>query len=603
MKRKRKIILLLSGGVVLLLLAALLVRFILISPYRSQIPALPELQSLSAQLKDQLSLAYKKAYRNPTSDNLGSLGMAYHSCANYDKAVICYKLAIKRDNTKWIWSYYLACLTREMGEPEAALENFRSVLSKNPKVYQAWYYSGECYQKLGSLDKAEQAFNNITRLMDKNDIVKTNKRYDYFPLVTYTMYHLAQIYMDTKRIDLAESILKEIIDYQRAFGPAYRLLGNIYILNGEISLGKKFIVRANDLIVNPSPVDTLVDRLSLMSRSDMYLLKKIDEAETSVYSEYALELVNHGLIYIPENNYLIAKAIKFFLVSDRGKQALPYLNQHMNYFQQDFNELKNVGDLLYNKGFYAQAMNYYSEAEKLKPEDPRLQSCIAICLSKEGQKKQAKDLIAELLEKNKKNPEVLADGISLLFNLGEKETALSWLGRLKLLSPSNPKGLQLSAMLAEQAGKMKEAISLYESAFKGDPEDMTTIRLLGNLLIQQKMWDKAISLFRKALEFHPNESFLLERLGTLLVSCPDPKFRKIEEGRDFCERAFIHTSSHSLTLISAGRSLAIAYATLGDKRNASNIIRMTIKLVRNGNFPSSYLSDLEKLLQQFSRPN
>jgi hypothetical protein len=49
--------------------------------------------------------------------------------------------------------------------------------------------------------------------------------------------------------------------------------------------------------------------------------------------------------------------------------------------------------------------------------------------------------------------------------------------------------------------------------------------------------------------------------------------------------------------------LAIAYAALGDKRAVSNILRMTINLVRNGNFSSTYLADLEKLLQQFNLSN
>jgi len=117
------------------------------------------------------------------------------------------------------------------------------------------------------------------------------------------------------------------------------------------------------------------------------------------------------------------------------------------------------------------------------------------------------------------------------------------------------------------------------------------------------MWDKAIANYRKALEYHPNEPFLLERLGTLLVTCPDPKLRNISEGKDICERAFINTASHSVTLISAGRSLAIAYAVLGDKKNASKIIRMTLNLTKRENVPSAYIDDLRNLLQRFGNSN
>jgi hypothetical protein len=58
-----------------------------------------------------------------------------------------------------------------------------------------------------------------------------------------------------------------------------------------------------------------------------------------------------------------------------------------------------------------------------------------------------------------------------------------------------------------------------------------------------------------------------------------------------------------LTLISAGRSLAVAYAALGDKLNASNVIRMTIQIARSENFPPAYLTGLEELQKQFKLPN
>jgi tetratricopeptide (TPR) repeat protein len=322
-----------------------------------------------------------------------------------------------------------------------------------------------------------------------------------------------------------------------------------------------------------------------------------------VFPEYALQLVKHSLIYFPENNYLVAKAIRLFLIRDMGKQALPYLSQHINYFKNDIVELKNVGDILYNKGFYPEAINYYSSALKLKPSDSQVQSCLVVSLLRDGKKEQARNMVDEMVEKYKTNPSILADGVTLLLNLGEKEKAVLWLSRLKKLSPSLPKGQQLTGMIAEQDGNLKEAISDYSLAFNGDPSDLTTARLLGNLLIRQKLWEKAIVHFRKALVSHPNEPYLLERLGTLLVTCNDPKLRDIDQGKDLCERAFINTDSRSMTLISAGRSLAIAYILLGDRVNATNVIKKTINIARGEHLPAAYIDDLKNLLKQFNIPN
>jgi tetratricopeptide (TPR) repeat protein len=355
--------------------------------------------------------------------------------------------------------------------------------------------------------------------------------------------------------------------------------------------------------VSPSPVDTLIDRLSFISRSDNYLLKKIDEAEKSIFPEYALELVKHSLIYFPDNKYLVAKAVRLYLIRDLGKQALPFLDQHYNYFKNDFNELKSIGDLLYDKAFYPEAINYYSQAARLKPDDGQVQSCIVLCLSREGRKEEALGMINNILEKNKSKPEIIADRITLLLELGEKEKAIMWLARLKKLSPSLTKGKQLTAMLAEKDGRWNEALENYSAAFTADPSDLTTVRLLGNLLVRQKLWRRAIDHYRKALEVHPNEPYILERLGTLLVTCSDAGLRDVKQGRYLCERAFINISSHSLTLIASGRSLAIAYALQGDKQNALNVIRMTINSANGQDIPPAYREDLRNLLQKFNSLN
>jgi hypothetical protein len=76
--------------------------------------------------------------------------------------------------------------------------------------------------------------------------------------------------------------------------------------------------------------------------------------------------------------------------------------------------------------------------------------------------------------------------------------------------------------------------------------------------------------------------------------------RDVVQGRYFCERAFINISSHSVTLISAGRSLAIAYALLGDKQNALKVIRMTIDSADEQDVPAGYREDLRNLLDKFN---
>jgi tetratricopeptide (TPR) repeat protein len=589
-----------SIGAIALIIIILLSKFIINSQIRSQLPVLPDTTSLSKPVIEQILQALETANQKPTAKNLGTLGMVYHSSANYEQAAQCYKLAIRRSRSDWIWDYYLGYLNMEMGNSEAVLENFKNVVKKDPDIYVAWYYIGQEYNNLGKNELAEEALSKITAIQNKVVVAKGSTRIDHFPLNIYALFQLSRIYFETGRYDSAEKTLKEILAADKSYGPAYRLLANIYNTKGDTLLSKKYSVRASDLFVFSPPVDTLVDKLVLLSRSELYLLKKIDEAQRSIYSEWTVTLVNHALQYLPENKYLISKAIEMFLWANLKNQAIALVDQHLDYFQDNFSEMKKTGMSFFLNGLYPQAMKYLTKASELNPEDIEIQKNLAISCWQVGDKQKSHEILNKLLEKNRNNPDVIADVANILFfNFKETDKAIGYLSLLRQLSPSNPKVQKLSAGIAEKNGQLREAIKMYDLSFRGNPEDLTTIQYLGNLLVKHEMWDKAIRHYREALKYHPNEPDFLEWLGTILIACPDSSLRNIEEGKEYAERAFLHISSRPNILVSAGRSLAYAYARLGDKQNAIFTIKQTISIARQENISRSYQAELENLLRTF----
>jgi tetratricopeptide (TPR) repeat protein len=595
MNKKRKTTLYILGGAIGLAIVVLLLRFVTNSQFSSKIPEIQNTDILSQAVKIQISDALNKARHNPTADNLGKLGMVYHSSANYELAAQCYELALKKKKSDWIWNYYLGYLNTEMGKSDAAIEYFNRVIKKNPLADHAWYYIGQEYKNLRKNELAENALNKISIPKNKVSSVHSTTREDHFPISVYAKFLLSRIYFDNGNNDLAEKTLQDIVQRSGLFGPAYRLLGNIYAMKGDSTFSKQYGDKANDLLVFSPPVDTLVDKIALMSRSELYLLKKIDEAEKSVYPDWALKLVNNALLYLPDNKFLISKAIRIFLWNKQDKQAAGLIDQHIEFFQESFSEMKNMGLLFYQRGLYLQAMKYWNVALVLKPDDIETKKNLALCFYYTGDKQKSYDLLDELLAKNQNSPGNMADVTYLIFHLGMREKAISYLTRLKQIAPSNPIVQKMSGEIAETNGKFLDAVKLYESSFNGNPEDLQTIRYLGNLLIKQKMWEKYIRLYREALKYHPNESELLERLGTCLIVCPDPSFRNIEEGIIYSERAFTHIKSATNTMISAGKNLAFAYALLGNKQKAITTISQTINIGRQERIPPAYQAELENL--------
>lgn len=595
---KRKSVLYISAGIIGLLILVFLVRFIISNQTTNEIPEISNISNLSNRVQEQISEAFSKARSKPSAANLGMLGMVYHSSANYSEATRCYKLAAQKDNSEWIWNYYNGYLDMEMGNSDLAMVNFLSVTEKNPEIDLAWYYLGEQYKNLKNNELAEKSFAHIKSITNRVN-PENATRQDHFPISTYANFELARIYFDTGRTDLAETTLKEIIQSNTLFGPSYKLLGSIYNLKGDTTLGKQFTIRANDLISFSLPVDTLIDKLALMSRSELYLLKKIDEAEASFHSDWALKLVEQGLQFLPDNTYLLSKAIKIYLWKNLNDKATALTDKHLNLLNDNFVEIKNTGMIFFQKGLFTPATKYWSKALELKPNETMIQEYLAKCLWATGNKQKALEILDEVIENSQNNPDVIADVADLLFQFKEKDKMNDCLAKLKKLAPSNPKLLRISGEIAEANKETQKAISLYESSFKGDPGDVKTIRSLGSIFRNNQMWEDYIKLYKKALVYHPNNPDFLSRMGEVLISCPDISLLNFEEGKKYSERAFTYYNCPLDVLIASGSHLAYAYAMLGEKQKAITTISQTINIGRREKIAESHQKRLEGLLNAF----
>lgn len=600
MNKNKKLTIYISSAVITLVIIYFSTTFFINNSYRKQIPALPDFTNTSATVKDQLSAASKIAFDSPTSGNIGMLGMAYHSSAFYSQAIQCYKLATTINHSEWIWNYYLAYLEQEMGDTKAAIADFNLVIEENPELPQVWYYLGKAYLKSGSGEMAEAALKKIAFLPVNNSTINSDrKNYSSFP--DAAKFELARMYLNSSRLDEAEKLLKDVIHENKTIGPVFRLLGNVYNAKGDSVLSEKYIVRAKDLAIGTTINDTLIDKITLISRSELYLPKQIDEAKKTNNPEWASLLFKQAFLYLPENNDIILNAIKFFLQMNEGEKAIPYLSKNFKDYENNFAEMREIANLLYLKRFYSQAIPYYSRSIVLNPESYELCENLALCYWKLEKKDSALSLMSDVYKKNKNNPEVLAIEVDFMLTIGDKNTAKSYLKQLSQIAPSNPKFYKLSGVAAEMEGNQKIAIPLYEKAFKEDPTDLGTIQKLSSYYIEQRLWSKAIPFFRRALESHPNESLLQESLGTSLISCPDPQYRNIDEGLELSERAYFNISSSPITLLAAAKNLALGNVLISDYETASTYMQIAINIAKSLKVPKAYMDGLAILNKEIMR--
>jgi tetratricopeptide (TPR) repeat protein len=600
MNKKRNTVLIIGGGIIGLVILLFLIIYINNNKYISRIPGFPDSSVISPAVQEQIADAVKKAQQNPSAKNLGELGMVFHSSANFNEAAQCYQLAIERGKSDWIWNYYLGYLYKELGESDKVIENFNRVVELKPDADLAWYYLGEAYRSLMKVDLSERAF---SRIANKNNTKKekTDTRNDHFPLSVYAMYKLSNIYVESGRLALAEETINKLLDQSDIFGQAYRILSSIYFTKGDKTLGERFSIRANDLLLSSTPLDVILDKLALMSRSELFLLKLIDDAKYSGYYDWALRLVEQGLKYFPDNEYLVLKAVDIYLSNNLFKEAANIAAQHSNTIGNNYNCLMTLGAMFFQKGIYAEAPKYWSKGLNLNPAEGFVYKNMAMCLYKTGEKQKIQEMLTAAAKINQENAENLADIVFAFFQFEETDKANEYVAILKQKAPQGPKVQKLYGKIAETKGDLPTAINMYESSFKGNSNDTETISFFGNLLFANKMWDKYIGFYEEAVKFNPNDPDILEKLSTFYVTCPNEKYRNLEEGIIYSLRAFSHKFSTPQVKISSGRNLAVALATIGDKQNALNILQKTINVSQGTDTPQNVKQELEQLYQEIQK--
>ncbi|PWG06692.1 tetratricopeptide repeat protein [Polaribacter aquimarinus] len=602
MNRKNKFFNISFIVVVVLALLYFLINNYIDSQYAKQLPEISGLNETSISFQKYITKTNDKTLSKPSVNNLGKLGMVYHANNYFKEAEVCYQLAIERDPKEWKWSYYLGCLKRELGDSENAIKNFDNVLAIQPNLYMALYYKADAYSQIGKSDKFLQILKKLSGMNKKYFVLNDTKRRSYFPLPVYASLELAKFYVSVGKINLAEKQLKILISSNISFGPAYKQLSVLHAEKGDKKLSKYYSDRSKDLEDYVPPADPLLDKLCFYSRSETYLLKQIEDAIRSSNLLWALDLVNFGLKNVPESKYIVSKAIRLYISMNMARRTLPYIENHIEAFQDDYKELIDVGKGLSNSGLKSSAKKYFLTAEKSKSEKPETKSRLAgIFFERLGMKEKGLSLMNEFLEQYPNNPAVLGGATFLSIQSGDMVKANKYLSKLKRVDSNNPRINLFNGILAKNAGNEKEAIVYYEKAFNDVPDQVFIINYLSDYYKNNKMWKKLADLYEAALEFSPNNPILQEGYGSFLINCPDKSMRNSKQAREFSERALINFRSDIQTQVAAGKSLAMSYFQLNEKGKALYYIHKTIGVAKSARFPKEYISNLEAMLSKFQR--
>ena len=575
-----------------------LIIYYLSSSINSGLPNPPDNSKLSEAQSKQISEANTKARKKYNSDNLGNLGMVYHSNTFYEEAKESYLQAIEADTTEWRWYYYLGYLYSELGESENVITNLKKVTEINPGLDYASYYLAEAYVNVGENDEAEKIYTRLSlRETDAGNIKKI--RSNIFPLNVYAQFRLARLFLSSSDLDKSMEVLRNLTEEYPDFGPGFRLLATIYSQQGKEELSNENNIRATELIPFTAPLDTLIDELALISQSPEYVMKQIDI--TSINNPYWSKILfEHAYNTMSDNNALLSKGIKLHLKMGIVENTAEKLNKHIHVYAKDFNELQSVATISFRKSYYKLASIYYEKCLTLKPEDFTSKFRFAMSQLKLNKAKESIDLFEKLFKENPDSLKILTAQVTAYLTLNDQAKALDIIKKLEGISPDFPDVNFLRAKIAFINSDQKKADEYFSKAYKKIPDDVEIIQYLGQRYVEQKLWEKSINHYKNALIVLPVEATILEEIGDLYLNCPDSKFRDTGKAKYYTERAFYSLLSSLQTKISAGKNLSNLYASEGNINRALRTITIILNMAQSARLPEAEIKEMRSVQQIYN---
>ncbi|OFV99028.1 MAG: hypothetical protein A3H28_08010 [Acidobacteria bacterium RIFCSPLOWO2_02_FULL_61_28] len=169
-------------------------------------------------------------------------------------------------------------------------------------------------------------------------------------------------------------------------------------------------------------------------------------------------------------------------ISGKGDEAIPYFSEAVR-FKPDFAEAhNNLGSVLANQGKLDQAIVHFSEALRFKPDSAEAHYRLGLALAR----------------------------------LGKGDQAIPHFSDAIRLQPDHAEAHYGLASALDDQGKIKEAIAEYTEAVRIRPDFAMAHNNLGVALANEGRVDEAIREFSEALRIQPNFADARNNLATML---------------------------------------------------------------------------------------
>lgn len=236
----------------------------------------------------------------------------------------------------------------------------------------------------------------------------------------------------------------------------------------------------------------------------------------------------------------------------------------------------NLGNAFLGQGRAEDAVAQYREALRINPDNADARINYGNTLLQQGRTDEAFAQFHEALRINPARADVHYNLGVILLQQGREDEAAARFHEALHINPALPEARNNLGLILLQQGRTDDAVAEYHEALRINPSYAEAQNNLGKALLQQGRTNDAIVALDKALELQPANASIQNNLAWMLATASDPSLRNAPKAVALAQKASQSAGGSNPQIL---RTLAIAYAAVGDFSNALQTARKALPLV------------------------
>ncbi|MCK5684989.1 tetratricopeptide repeat protein, partial [bacterium] len=356
----------------------------------------------------------------------------------FDNARIIFEKLKKKfpDNAEVLMK--LANIYYRLGETDRAVDHLKLVL----KCDKTWI---EAYQLLGKIFREKKEYDAAIKFLNKA-LGISSENFDI-------IHELAGLYQSINKVAKAKDLYKQCITIEPDNVTPYRDLGFL-IKNENEDEALTMFLKVLETYENDTEVLSIV--------ANIYRNKKDHDTALAFYSK-CLEIN-------PKQKNTLMNIAEINFEKGEDESAREYLNDIVQRYPNEIKAYNILGDILYNRGDYNDALSLYKKSLLIDDSDEVILIKIARIYSK----------------------------------LEMYEDAEGHLNRLLKMVPDHFEANIIQGDIAKNANRMEDAEKFYLSALQKEKSNITALEKISNLYFVNQNYRQAEGFFSKLSELLPD---------------------------------------------------------------------------------------------------